>query len=96
MDAATKQYVDNKIITVNETFANYLPLAGGILTGSLTLTSGSLTLAADPTAALHAATKEYVDSKTATLVGVPDAPSDGTTFGRNNGAWSNRIDVGTY
>jgi hypothetical protein len=91
LDAATKQYVDNRIITVNGTFANYLPLAGGTLTGALTLS-------ADPTAALQAATKEYVDSKIGGQITIPDAPADGTTYGRNNNAWvnTNQIDVGTY
>ena len=38
-----------------------VPLAGGTMTGFLTLN-------ADPTANLHAATKQYVDSSTGTLV----------------------------
>ena len=28
--------------------------------------------------------------------GIPDAPSDGITYGRNNGAWSPIIDAGTF
>lgn len=47
-DAANKRYVD-------ERDALYLPLAGGIM-------SGFLTLNADPTDALHAATMQYVDA----------------------------------
>lgn len=39
----------------------YLPLAGGVM-------EGPLTLAADPTTALEAATKEYVDSNTGAVV----------------------------
>jgi hypothetical protein len=91
LDAATKRYVDNQIITVNGNFASYLPLAGGTLTGMLTLH-------ADPTAALQAATKEYVDNRTGQIIAIPDAPSDGTTYGRNNATWvnTNQIDVGTY
>jgi hypothetical protein len=91
LGTATKQYVDNKIIVVNGTFANYLPLAGGALTGFLTLS-------ADPTANLHATTKQYVDAKTAGIIGIADAPSDGTNYGRKNGAWADtsQIDVGTY
>ena len=49
-DAATKAYADLMV-----------PLAGGTMTGFLTLN-------ADPTANLHAATKQYVDSSTGTLV----------------------------
>ena len=46
----------------------FLPLAGGAL-------SGFLTLNADPTAALHAATKQYVDAKVA--AGGPYLPLSG-------------------
>lgn len=53
-DAATKWYVDNSVSTA--VGGNYLPISGGTLTGSLTLN-------ADPTADLHAATKQYVDTK---------------------------------
>jgi hypothetical protein len=57
-----------------------LNLAGGTMTGNLILN-------ADPSAALGAATKQYVDSHTS---GIPsDAPSDSTYYGRFNGTWSN-------
>jgi hypothetical protein len=85
--AADKQYVDNQVSTVNGTFANYLPLTGGTLTGLLTLS-------ADPTTVLQAATKQYVDGKIGFAFG--DAPSDGTSYARNNAAWTNVIDAGTY
>jgi len=49
--------------------------------------SGFLTLNANPTAPLHAATKQYVDAQ-AGSGGIPDAPSDGTTYGRLNAAWA--------
>jgi hypothetical protein len=49
-DAATKAYVDTMV-----------PLAGGTMTGLLTLS-------ADPTANLHAATKQYVDASIGTIV----------------------------
>src|SRR6516225_637177 len=56
-----------------------LNLAGGTLTGNLILN-------ADPSAALGAATKQYVDSHTS---GIPsDAPSDGTAYGRLNATWA--------
>jgi hypothetical protein len=97
-DAATKKYVDDSITTVNGNFANYLPLAGGTLTGNVTFSSGMLALFADPASPMQAATKQYVDTKFAGLIGIPDAPSDGTPYGRKNAVWVDvsRIDVGTY
>jgi hypothetical protein len=91
LHAATKGYVDSSIVTVNATFANYIPLAGGTMTGLLTLS-------ADPTVNLHAATKHYVDNKFTGLISIPDAPSDGTNYGRKNGAWvdTSIIDIGTF
>ena len=49
LHAATKQYVDGQVATA-------LPRAGGVL-------SGPLTLSADPTASLQAATKQYADTR---------------------------------
>jgi hypothetical protein len=89
LHAATKQYVDGLIASTNAGFANFLPLAGGILTGFLTLN-------ADPTTNLEAATKQYVDNKTGNVINIPDAPSDGSTYGRNNAAWTNVLDAGTF
>ena len=64
-DAATKAYVDSEntsqTTTLNTSIAAKLPLAGGTMTGLLTL-SGA------PTANLHAATKAYVDSSIGTIV----------------------------
>jgi phage baseplate assembly protein V len=57
-------------------------VSGLEVSGGLSVTSGALTLAADPTTALQAATKQYVDVQS-----IPDAPSDGTTYGRVNAAW---------
>jgi hypothetical protein len=45
--------------------------------------SGDVMLTHDPTQPLGAATKEYVDN-----TGVREAPADGTTYGRNNAAWT--------
>ena len=50
--------------------ANYVAKFGDTMTGSLTL-------AGDPSSALHAATKQYVDNKTITLTG--DATGSGTS-----------------
>ena len=96
-DAATKHYVDVQITGVNSTLTKYLLLTGGTLTGNLTMSgSAVINLAADPTANLQAATKQYVDTKLSGLIGIPDAPSDGTFYGRKSGNWSNIIDIGTY
>lgn len=95
--AATKQYIDNMIAATNNNFANYLPLAGGTLNGSLTMGgSATLTLSADPVTNLQAATKEYVDARTSGIIAIPDAPSDGTSYMRNNAAWIGTIDAGTF
>jgi hypothetical protein len=55
-DVANKSYVDTSIANVGA--GNYLPTAGGAMTGTLTL-SGT------PTAPLQAADKQYVDSNIA-------------------------------
>lgn len=96
-DAATKRYVDNSIAPIAGNFANYLPLTGGTITGNLTMgSSAMLVLSADPTANLQAATKQYVDAKFSGIIGISDAPSDGTSYMRNNAAWTGTIDVGTF
>lgn len=63
--AANKAYVDAQIsgagLNPQYVALNYLALAGGTLTGPLTL-------AGAPTAALHAATKQYVDTVAAGFV----------------------------
>jgi hypothetical protein len=45
-------------------------------------------LPADPTTNLQAATKQYVDAHVGGGGGIADAPSDGTTYGRLNTAWT--------
>jgi hypothetical protein len=55
-DVTNKAYVDAAIATVGA--GNYLPTAGGAMTGPLTLSG-------NPTAPLQAAAKEYVDSAAA-------------------------------
>ncbi len=54
-DVTNKAYVDNSIAAVGA--GNYLPTAGGAMTGPLTLSG-------NPTAPLQAAAKQYVDSST--------------------------------
>jgi hypothetical protein len=89
-DASTKKYIDSQITVVNASVsANYFPYSGGTLTGPLALS-------ADPTTALQAATKQYVDNRTGSVITIADAPSTGTTYGRNNAAWTNIVDAGTY
>jgi hypothetical protein len=57
-----------------------LSAAGGITAGN------PITLPADPTTALQAATKQYVDAHSAG--GIGDGPSDGFAYGRVNAAWA--------
>lgn len=54
--AATKQYVDTQIATVDAAITGYLPLTGGTLSGPLVLGAGP------PTVAAQAANKGYIDS----------------------------------
>ncbi|MGA7220426.1 MAG: hypothetical protein WBX38_19075 [Candidatus Sulfotelmatobacter sp.] len=62
-DVANKAYVDSSVATVGA--GNYLPTAGGAMTGPLTL-SGS------PTAPLQAADKQYVDLSAASKADLVD------------------------
>jgi hypothetical protein len=57
--------------------ARYLQLSGGTLTGPVTLTA-DLTLAGNPTAALHPASKQYVDNLAAGLDVKPSVKAAGT------------------
>ena len=59
----------------------FLPLAGGRMTGAMYLFN-------DPTDGMMPATKGYVDAQTGSAgAGIPEAPSDGATYGRNTGSW---------
>ena len=87
LGAATKQYVDAADATVTAAYiAADTALNGTITTslaGKLSLTGGTMsgfvTLSADPTSGLHAATKTYTDTKaplaSPTFTGTPAAPS---------------------
>jgi hypothetical protein len=66
------------------TWSHVLALSGGTMTGSLVLQ-------ADPTIALGAATKQYVDSHVSGILG--DAPSDGNSYGRLNAAWTQVLPI---
>ena len=56
----------------------------------LAITGGPVVLPADPVTDLQAATKQYVDTRAG--AGLLDAPSDGKSYVRKNGAW---VDVST-
>lgn len=89
--ATTKTYVDTSIssyvsgqglLTSATAASTYLPLAGGTVTGAITLP-------ANPTNNLHAATKQYVDSNTnSTSMTVVYWPGTGGT-----GTWPARPTV---
>jgi hypothetical protein len=86
---ATKQYVDN---TVTTSLSDYLPLAGGMMTGDLTLFG-------PPTTDLMAATKLYVDqmmSAASLWQGVYDPTTntpDLTQVALQNNGWSWTVNV---
>lgn len=61
------------VTTVQGAQANYLPLAGGTLTGALTL-------AADPTSDMEAADKHYVDQKVQAIPALPAYPTSGGPY----------------
>jgi Chaperone of endosialidase len=69
----------------------FLALRGGRMSGVMYLNN-------DPTDAMMPATKGYVDAAApGGGGGIPEAPADGTTYGRNNGGWTNvlRLTGGT-
>jgi hypothetical protein len=74
----------NEISTLQDQTSGspFLPLAGGRMTGAIYLFN-------DPTDAMMPATKGYVDASSGGGGGggIPEAPSDGQAYGRNNGAW---------
>lgn len=73
-----------RCVADNSTDSTKLPLAGGTMTGAITL-------AGDPTANLHAATKQYVDTA---ISGIPSGvwSTSGTNIYNNN---SGNVGVGT-
>jgi hypothetical protein len=66
--------------------APFLPLAGAHMAGPMYLYN-------DPTDVMMPATKGYVDARGGTGGGggIPEAPADGTTYGRNSGAWTSAL-----
>jgi len=61
------------------TAATWLPLAGGTMTGALTL-------AADPAGALQPVTLQYFNAHLP-AAGISEAPSDSTYYARSNASW---------
>ncbi|HEY1441393.1 MAG TPA: tail fiber domain-containing protein [Mycobacterium sp.] len=72
-DPDSSQWIPVVNQSSNLASGGYLQLAGGSMTGALVL-------AADPTTALEAATKHYVD--TSASAGIPEAPTDGQNYTR--------------
>ena len=64
---------DARYLRITTASATYLPLAGGTLTGTLTLDAA-------PTADLHAATKKYVDDEIADIPAATDLTPAGTVI----------------
>jgi hypothetical protein len=105
LEAATKQYVDAKVATTDTaTEIAYTPtgnISSPNVQGAISeldtekvakagdTMSGFLTLHADPTAAMHAATRQFVVAQTGS--GLTDAPNDGATYGRKSAAWAKAV-----
>src|SRR5262245_46762672 len=66
-------------------------LAGKVAKAGDTMT-GQLNVPLTPSGSASATSKQYVDSQVASAAGVPDAPSNGTVYGRKNATW---VDVTT-
>jgi hypothetical protein len=79
MQAATKRYADSKL--------DMATTAAQSVTGPVTFLL-PVTLSGDPTTDPQAASKHYVDSKVSSG-SLADAPSDGTLYARQSGAWIN-------
>ena len=67
--AATKKYVDDKA-------GNYLPLAGGTMTGSINAGENTVTNLKEPKEGTDATTKNYVDEKTAQATPIPEVSGE--------------------
>jgi len=67
----TQDAGDDRYLRITTASATYLPLAGGTLTGTLTLDAA-------PTADLQAATKKYVDDEVASIPAATDLTPAGT------------------
>ena len=89
LHAATKGYVDNLVALVPQ---NFLPLAGGTMTGAIAMGTNKITGLGAPTADADAATKKYVDDNAGS--GGPSLPPGGAigTSLRKEGAGDGAAD----
>jgi hypothetical protein len=83
---STPQFYDNQIPSTaqwNGGFGVKVDASNGYA-ANLTVNGGVIVLTDDPTVALEAATKRYVDTHAS---GLPEAPTDGEVYGRINLTW---------
>lgn len=83
VQSVSKSYVDSSLASLT---SNYVPIAGGTMTGPLTLAS-------DPTSDLQAATKRYVDSLAASSLPLTGGSLQGTLQVPNLVEKGPRVDV---
>ena len=79
LNILTKTDANTLYLTKGAAATSYLPLAGGIM-------SGFITLHADPTAAMHPATMGWVQSITGSTM--TEAPTDNFAYLRSNLSWT--------
>jgi hypothetical protein len=79
-DAANKSYVDTSITTALGPFITSASATAQFVDVNGDTMTGFLTLHADPTSALHAATKQYVDAHTFNPLNYYDIPTSNATF----------------
>ena len=84
LNAESEKAIANGVVT--KEFLKYLPLSGGTMTGEINLGGKKLLGVAYPTALTHGANKEYVDSKTSSLVIVSNFQS--TESSPNHGGYA--------
>lgn len=58
--------------------------------------TGALTLSGDPTVALHATTKQWVEALVATITSLSEAPNNGMIYGRKSLGWTQTIEQADY
>jgi hypothetical protein len=110
LQAATKQYVDSSVAVAGN--GRFLALSGGTMTGTITLAADpTLPLASATKQYVDGRTPITTDAPNNTNyyvryqgtwavmpagITIADAPADGTTYARNNNAWTNIFDAGTF
>ena len=96
MDAANKAYVDAAAAAAADVATQCCQNTLDVLQPQIDLKvnragdvmEGVLVLAQAPTAPMEAVTKAYVDERVAQTGNIPDAPSDGNIYGRQNFGWT--------